>query len=112
MDEEVELAPFLFDDLEDSVDGGGIRHIAMSDDFGADFLGEWAHAFAQRLALERERQLRAGLGGLLGDAPCDGAIVGDAEHEPSLASQQAGPLAGCSVLRFGERSRVGHPVSG
>ena len=99
--EKVELAPLLLDDLEDGIDRGRIGDVAMADDLGAEFLRQWAHAFAERLALKGEGQFGALQRGLLGDAPGDRPVVGDAQHQPSLAGEQARLRGGRLQCRFG-----------
>ena len=56
---------------------------------GADAFGERAHALFQRFALIGEGELGARVMGGLGDAPGDGAIVGDAHDQAALACQNA-----------------------
>ena len=60
MDEEVEPAPDSRHFGEDRVDGGGVGHVAMADDMGADLGGERLDPLLQRIALVGEGELGAG----------------------------------------------------
>ena len=75
----------------------------MADDLGAELLCQRTHALAERLALKGEGEFGPLQRRLLGDTPGDRSVVGDAEHEPALAGEQA-------RLRGGRlQSRFGHP---
>ena len=90
MHDEVELAPQLFDFREDRVDRLGLRHVAAPDNGRAKLRGERTHALFERLDLIGERELGAGVGAGLCDAPGDRAIIGDAQNEALFSGENSG----------------------
>jgi hypothetical protein len=79
VDEEVDLAPQIFDLGEDGVERLGLGDVAMADDMGAELGGERLDALPEGLALIGEARSPRPVGGAgrLGDAPGDRSIVGD-----------------------------------
>src|SRR5262245_64918648 len=85
MDQEVEAAPALLENLEGSVDGAVIADVAGYDDIRASFGGQWLDPLAQCIALISKGKLGAVLAARLGDAPGDGPRIGHPHDEPPLA---------------------------
>ena len=61
MDEEVEAAPAVAEGGEGRVERGLVGDVTGHHDLGADRGGERLHPLAERLALVREGELRAGV---------------------------------------------------
>ena len=95
MNDEVELAPFIFDLSENGVHRRRVSDVAMASDERAKALGQRTHALLQRIALIGEREFRARVMGRLGYAPGDRTVVGDAQNEPALARQNARSRQAC-----------------
>ena len=89
MHDEIDLAPFFLQHVERRIDGRGIGDVAMAEQQPAELFGQRLDALFQRIALPGQRDLRAGRAAGFGDAPCDRAVVGDAEDHPALALHQA-----------------------
>ena len=88
MDEEIQLAPFLFEPREHRVDSGKILNVAGQDETGAQLLGERLHALAERFALIGEGELCPMAREHAGDAIGDRMVIGDAHYEPALPLHQ------------------------
>ena len=89
MDDEIEPVPDFADLGEQRIERGQVGDVAVGDDGGLQRLGQGDDALLERFALIGERQLGAGFGKALGDAPCDGALVGDTHDKAALALHQA-----------------------
>ena len=76
--------------LEHRLDASLVGHVARQNELGADLGGKGLDALLDGVALIGERDLRALVAAGLGDAPGDGAVVGDAEHDAALARHQFG----------------------
>ena len=85
MHNEIERAPFPSDHLEHALNALKILDIGLFDDLGPDGLGKRTGAAAEGAALIAEGKLGALAVQHPGDAPGDGAVVGDAHHQTSLA---------------------------
>ncbi len=88
MDDEVDLAPLLFEHVEHGIDGRGVRDIAMAEQQRADLSCQRLDPLLQRVALKGQRDLRARRMAGFRDAPGDGAIIGHSKHHPALALHQ------------------------
>ena len=97
VDHEVQLAPLLLQRVEHRVDGGFVTHVARQHDGRAGFLRQRTHALLQRLTQIGEGQLGPLGAARLGDAPGDGAVVGDAHDETLFAGHQ-GSGSGHAIL--------------
>ena len=85
VDEDVEFAVGGFELLEDGVDVGVDGDVA-AEGFGAGEIGGELFGFAlEALALVADGEGGAGFGELLGDAPGDAALVGEAEDDGYFA---------------------------
>ena len=92
MDHEVDGAPEAAHLLEDGIDGGAVRHVAMADDRSVELLRQGLHAFFKRIALIGEGEFRPVLARRLGNAPGNGTIIRHAHDQAALAGQNAGGL--------------------
>jgi hypothetical protein len=93
MDDEIQPPPLLLDFGEDSIEAGGVGHIAMAGEHGAKLGGQRLDALFQRIALPGQSKLCPMAGGGFGDAPGDGAVIGDTEDQPPFARHQAFRIA-------------------
>ncbi len=88
--EHIDRAPLLLHLLEHRLDLGRLLHVQGLEQAGVQWRGEFAHlAFEAALLIRQigDPQLTAGGRQLLGDAPGDRAVVGDARDEGFLAAQ-------------------------
>ena len=85
VDDEIEAAPNLLDLGKSIVDGRGIADIARNDNLRADRLGEWNSPPPESLALVGEGKLRTLPCKYPRNAPGNGALIGHAHDEASLA---------------------------
>ena len=99
--DEIERAPFLLDHLEHAFDALQILDIGLLDDRSADRLGKRHGAAAESAALIAEGKLGALAVQHAGDAPGDGAVVGDAHHQPTLARHQGAGFSNVSCCCHG-----------
>ena len=100
MDEQVEPAVEGLAGLAE--DSGNVlvrAHVAFGDERARDRLGQLPHALLDSLTLERERELRPGVGEALRDRPGDRALVRDPENQSALALVH--PRHGASINPFG-----------
>ena len=87
VDEKVDLAPLVLDFAEGPFHVVVAHHVSLNEELDADGFGELAHP-AFHGADIGEAKLRALGVQLLGDAPGDGDLVGDAHDEAALALHQ------------------------
>jgi hypothetical protein len=90
MDEEIDGPPRIGERLEHRLDASLVGHVARQNELRADLGGKGLDALFDSVALISERDLSALVAAGLGDAPGDGAVVGDAEHDAALARHQFG----------------------
>ena len=88
MNEEIEIAPPLFQRVKDRIDTREIRDVAGQDQIRADGFRQRCHALLQGVALVREGQFRTLFVRRLGDPPGNGTIVGNAHYEAALSLHQ------------------------
>jgi hypothetical protein len=105
--DEIERAPFLADHLEHAFDAFQILDIGLLDDRGANRLGERHGATAEGPALVAEGKLGALAMQHASDAPGDGAVVGDAHHQPPLFGHQRSGLGDICCCCHGTCSGYG-----
>ena len=92
MDQEIDAAPFFGEGGEHRLDRCLVGDVAREHELGADLFGQRLDPLLDGLALIGEGDLGALIGHGLGDAPGDGAIIGNAEHEPAFACHQSAGL--------------------
>jgi hypothetical protein len=84
--QQVQLAKFFADGLEDARDVFILGHVARQNQgVAAERASEFLDVFLEAFALISERQFRALARPRLRDGPGDGAFVGDAEDNPSFS---------------------------
>ena len=88
MDQKVEVAPFIHQDCESRVHRGFVGDVAWLDNLGAHGVRQRPEPALDRLALIGEGQLGALGGHRLGDAPGQGAAVGDPHYQAASAFHQ------------------------
>ena len=91
MGDEIDAAPQALRFGENAVEGGGLGDVAMAEHGRVELGGQGLDPPLEGVALIGQGQFGAVGAGRLGDAPGDGAVVGDAEDEPALAGEEAGP---------------------
>jgi hypothetical protein len=89
MDEEVEGAPYGLHFRENSIDCGGVCHIAMPDHDAAKLLRQRLDALLQRIALIRECDFSAVTATGFGNTPCQRSLVGNPDDQAALAAHEA-----------------------
>lgn len=89
MDDEIDLAPLGLGGVKHRINGGGIGDVTVAEQSGAEFGSQRLDALLQRIALIGECDFGALGLARLGDAPGDGAIVGDTQNDTTLALHQA-----------------------
>ena len=94
VDEIVQAPPGGSQTIEQDIQARGIGHVGRQDQLGAELLGQGPHTFEQGLALIGDRHLGTLRMQRLGDPPGEGAVVGNAHDQASLALH--------------ERLRIGH----
>src|SRR4051794_10892506 len=114
MHNEIDFAPFLAEHVEHRVDGGGISHVAVTEQDAAEFVSQWLDPFLQRVTLPRQRDLRARRMASLGNAPGNRTVIGDTENNAALALHQSRdfrhPLFRSSFDRWLEVHQPSDPV--
>jgi hypothetical protein len=85
VNDEVDLAPQLFDVVEDSIDGRLVADIAMSSKNAVYFCNQGLNALLQRIALVGKCDFAALRMNSLGNAPRNRTIVGNAHDDAALA---------------------------
>ena len=75
----------MLDDVEHAFDAVQILDVGFLDNLGADRLRQRHGAAAEGAALIGEGKFRALAVQHAGDAPGDGAVIGDAHHQAPLA---------------------------
>src|SRR5207302_8457592 len=81
--------------------------VGLDDEIAVEAFGERLDALAERLALIGKGQPGALAMQRLGDAPGEGAIIGDAHDEPLFPGQQAQSLTPSPRSAARERERAG-----
>ena len=88
MDDEVDRWPFLRQRREGRIQCRHVRHVAVEQAGDAELFGERAYALFHRGALIGKGKFRALLRQLLGNAPGQRLVVGEAHDQPPLACHQ------------------------
>ncbi|MCY1230924.1 hypothetical protein D9M72_433570 [compost metagenome] len=88
MHHEVDLAPLLFERIEDGVDAGFVANVAMAGHEAVDLGEQRLDALLQCIALIGQRNFAALGMDRLGDPPCDRTVVRDAHDDATLALHQ------------------------
>ena len=86
--DEIDIADFLFQVVEHLVDGAFIHDITGQQNLGIQFRGEWLDPALEGIALIGKGKLGPGTMQGLGDAPGDGAIIGNAHDQTAFAGQK------------------------
>ena len=74
----------------------------MTEQDGVEFSGERLDALLERIALPGQANLRALIAAGLGDSPCDLTVIGNAKHNPALATHQPCPVRHRTLIAAGK----------